>query len=351
MSDIATALEGLARVRDPKSQGMLATGITELCVATPLTARAEPIAAELLLILARKAEESVRIAMANTLADCDWAPHDVVRFLAFDAPSIAQHVILRSLCLTEADLIEICETMGVEHRCIVADRPGISATVSEAVSRQNESDVVSALASNKTAVLTDIVFERCVSAATDIPAMGTVLSHRPDLPEAIARKLYACVSDAVRKQLTERFSLASEKLTPVTEFATESARIDTDDESAAKLIEKLQFAGTLNGGVAVKALSEGRETLFDHAIAALCGLTPEDWRKSLASSGARTIALACRAARIDRSVYPTVLKSMQNAGRVHDGIEDQAIATAARIFRDYTPGKAHDSLRRIADSV
>ncbi|MEE2567734.1 DUF2336 domain-containing protein [Hyphobacterium marinum] len=351
MGNAAIALAGLARLRDPESHGRLALSITDICIANPLSERAEPLAGEILVTLARKAEEKVRIAMAAALAECDWAPHGIVRFLAFDAPAVARDIILRSLRLTEADLVELTETRSLAHRCLIAERPGISGAVSDALCHRVEPDVMRALINNATASLTETGFTRCAEFAICDSDCGETLSRRHDLPEAIARKLYATVSATVRDQLLDRFNLDPAKIAPVAEFAAEAARADDGDTSAASLIEKLQFAGKLNPGFAVKTLSEGREIVFDHAIAALCGLSVDDWRKVLALSGARTLALACRAARIDRSIYPTVLRAMQKSGRIHDGIEDQAMAGAARIFRDYTPGKAHDSLRRMADSA
>lgn len=351
MGEAAIALAGLARLRDPESHGLLALSITDICVATPLSARAEPLAGEILITLARKAEEKVRIAMAAALADCDWAPHGIVRFLAFDAPPVARDIVLRSLRLTDDDLVELAQAGSLDHRCLIAERPGISGAVSDALCQRIEPDVMRALIANATAVLTQSGYRHCARFAGEHPESGDALCCRPDLPVHIAQQLYDTVSDAVRDQLASRFSLDHSKLATIAEFAAETARIDDDDGNAARLIEKLQFAGTLNPGFAVKCLSEGREVVFDHAIAALCGLSVSEWRKVLALSGARSLALACRAARIDRSIYPTVLRAMQKAGRVHDGIEEQAIAGAARIFRDYTPGKAHDSLRRAADSA
>lgn len=351
MGNAAIALAGLARLRDPESHGRLALSITEICTATPLSERAEPLAGEILVTLARKAEEEVRIAMAAALAGCDWAPHGIVRFLAFDAPSVAREVILHSLRLTEDDLHELAETGSHDHRCLIAERPDISGKVSDALCHRIEPAVMRTLIGNSTAILTEAGFIRCAEYAAGDPESGETLCRRHDLPETIALKLYQTVSEAVRDQLMDRFELDPGKITPIAEFAAETARSDDADTGAARLIEKLQFAGKLNPAFAVKALSEGREVVFDHAIAALCGLSIDDWRKALGLSGARTLALACRAARIDRSIYPTVLRCMQKAGRIHDGIQEQAMSGAARVFRDYTPGKAHDSLRRLADSA
>tara|TARA_R110002096_G_scaffold36434_3_gene101769 strand:+ start:1660 stop:2715 length:1056 start_codon:yes stop_codon:yes gene_type:complete len=351
MGDAAIALAGLARLRDPASQGRLALGITDLCVAAPLSKRASPIAGEILVRLAEKAEQAVRIAMAEALAGCDWAPHGIIRFLAFDAPPVAREVILRSLCLTDADLIEVSDSRSEDHRCFIAQRPGLSGAVSDALCLHVEHSVLQLLASNTTATLTPKGFEQCAETALEHPQLGDALCQRPDIPERIAKKLFDSLSQAVRDQLSDRFEIDRSKLQAVAEFSSVTARVEDEDEVAARLIEKLQIAETLNPGFAVKALAEGKEILFDHALAALCGLSADDWRKVLGMSGARAIALACRAARIDRSIFPTVLRAMQHAGRVHHGIEEQAIAGAARIFRDYTPGKAHDSLRRIADSA
>jgi hypothetical protein len=110
-------------------------------------------------------------------------------------------------------------------------------------------------------------------------------------------------------------------------------------------------AGELNGTVAVRALTDGKQLLFDYAIADLCGLTVENWRSALGVSSMRATALACRAARIDKSLFPSVVRGMQKAGRILEDLPPDAMVSAANIFQKFTPGSAHDALRRLALSV
>jgi len=91
--------------------------------------------------------------------------------------------------------------------------------------------------------------------------------------------------------------------------------------------------------------------LFDYAIADLCGVSVENWRAALGMSSMRATALACRAARIDTSLFPSVVRGMQKAGRIQEDLPSNAMVSAANVFQKFTPGSAHDALRRLAASV
>jgi uncharacterized protein (DUF2336 family) len=345
------ALSSLARVRDPESRAHLALGITEICTASPLSRRAEPLADEILLSLARKAEQRVRMAMATRLADCDWAPHEVIRFLAFDVPAVAEPIIARSSRLTEGDLIRLAIDGTLDHRCLIARRPEISMAVTSELARRTETLVLHALARNSTASLSELACEALIQAAREDEELARLLEARPDLPGVLAAELATDAVQHIEERIRDTFGNASGIETVPGSDVVTSALQDDEDTLASKLIEKLEAAGTLNGTFALRALTQGNDPLFDHAIASLCTLSVSHWRKAMAAGGIRAAALACRAARIDRSVFPTVLRGLQRSGRIHSELGEDAMAAAAKVFSGYTAGTAHDSLRRMADSV
>lgn len=345
------ALSSLARVKDPESRAQLALGVTDICAASPLSQRAEPIADQLLLTLARKAEQRVRMAMASRLADCAWAPHEVIRFLAFDAPAVAEPIIARSLRLTEGDLISLSEDGSREHRAMIARRPNLSMAVTSALSRRSEIIVMRALAGNATAILSELACETLASCARIDDDIASILRSRPDLPQSLAEDLATGSAEALDSAIGETFGHSERLGNARTEEAVASALAEDDDTLARKLVEKLVAAGTLNGAFALRSLTEGNDALFDQSIAALCTISAGQWRRALAAGGVRAAALACRSARIDRSVFPTVLRGLQRSGRIQEELGDDAMTGAAQVFSSYTVGGAYDSLRRLADSV
>ena len=93
----AETLNVLARMKDPGKRKELALGITELCLAQPLAPRTEPVAGELLVTLSSKADDETKAIIATRLANCDWAPHAAIRFLAFEPVEIGAVIIKKSI--------------------------------------------------------------------------------------------------------------------------------------------------------------------------------------------------------------------------------------------------------------
>jgi len=89
-------------------------------------------------------------------------------------------------------------------------------------------------------------------------------------------------------------------LTPAAPTAT------GDAGNAAKLINKLSSAGQLKAGFLLRVLQQGQFDLFDLAFAKLLELPVPDFRRTFYLAGPRSVALACRAVGIDKSVFPTV---------------------------------------------
>ncbi|MCW5725364.1 MAG: DUF2336 domain-containing protein [Maricaulaceae bacterium] len=345
-----SALSSLAKVRSPASREALTLGVADICTAKPLSEKASPVAGELLLTLAKMTEERVRIALAAKLAGCAWAPHEVIRFLAFDEIGVARHIITKSPCLTETDLLELIAARGPEHRRAIAERPHIAIPVTDALAAHGEPLTLQALAANPSAAISTMTFDICLKAAAETPALRDLLAKRPDFPASLAEGLCLLVSERLRDELITRFDLDRDTLAEAVAETTTAAGREDEDSLAAKLVTEMGASGALNGAFALRALTQGKDVLFDHAIAALCGVTPGEWRTALALSGVRSAALACRAARIDRGVFPTVHRALARAGRVHPVLEGAAMDAAAQIFQLYSIDKARESLRRIGQS-
>lgn len=351
MSNIASALTQLARVRDPQGRAALALGVTDICVAKPLTNRTQPLANDILLSLAHKVEESVRIKMASQLADCDWAPKGIVRFLAFDAPSVAADIIRKSQVLEAEDLIELAETGRREHRLLIAGREHIGIGVSDAVAARAETEVIERLVRNTTARLSNTTIQICADVAKTSADLSRELLDREDIPPSIVDSLTRQISKAVHDQVEQHFDLEPDQLAELGDNASTSLPAENDDELARGLVEKLAAKGELNGTVAVRALTDGKFLLFDYSIAYLCSLDVEQWRSAIGMSSMRATALACRAARIDKTLFPSVVRGLQKSGRIQDDLPTEAMVSAAKVFQKFTPGSAHDALRRLAQSV
>jgi uncharacterized protein (DUF2336 family) len=84
-----------------------------------------------------------------------------------------------------------------------------------------------------------------------------------------------------------------------------------------RLVDKLHAAGQLRAGYLVRALREGRLSLFAAALATLGKLDPQHVRGALDAATPDPLQLACAGVGIDRSAFPSILLMVRglNAGR------------------------------------
>ena len=328
-------------------RGELALGVTDMCVASPLSQEVEPIAGDLIITLADKAELPIRITMAEKLAECEWAPNSAVRHLAFDQIEVASIVIRKSARLTDDDLTAVAREGSPEHRFHIAGRPNIAFIVTEALAEPGEPPVLRALANNDTAQISDATIEVCLTVARDNPKLREALARRHDLSTDHATQLCLMLPEHWREELTRRFGLDKHQVEKLAIDRALGSVDDSADADAARRVQDMAEAKKLNGQVALQKLKEGDELFFDHAVASLCGLKVGQWRVALAMSGVRAAAMACHGSGLDRTAYPVVHRALQRSGRLHQVLEGEAMAAAANIFRMYGDEKARKALRQM----
>jgi hypothetical protein len=81
-------------------------------------------------------------------------------------------------------------------------------------------------------------------------------------------------------------------------------------------------------------LSQGQIDLFDLACSKVLGVELEKFRSFFYQQDARPVALACRAAGIDRSVFPTVFNLSRQARNTPGALAPADLAATETIFTD-----------------
>ena len=138
-------------MRDPSKRRELALGVTEMCLAQPLSPTADPIAGDLLVTLSSTIDAPTKIAMVEKLASSEWAPHSAIRHFAFDEIDVACIVIRNSQRLTQQDMISLAETGSIDHRRHLAGRANLGPAVTDVLAKPGEAIILRALANNATA--------------------------------------------------------------------------------------------------------------------------------------------------------------------------------------------------------
>jgi len=210
---------------------------------------------EILLALTPIVASKVRAGLAERLADDCTAPTDLVLMLATDAVEIARPILLRNPLLGDRELLQLIAQTDTAHHEIIAKRHDLGDPVWEALKRT-----------------------------------GT-----PSVQAALARNTRAKPSVSLEYQRGE------------------GAHTDSAVESENRLIEKLAASGQLKASFLMRVLNQGQIELFDAGLARLLGLPVNGLRERFYERGPKSVALACRAAGIDRCVFSTIFTLSRKA--------------------------------------
>jgi uncharacterized protein (DUF2336 family) len=330
----AEELKILALSRAPADRERLLLALVDLCAAADdgVTARpTQELLGTVLMSLVAGAEQDIRLALAEKLADAAWPPHALIAALAHDDIDIARPIIAASPVLQDLDLVKLLVEATVDHQIEVARRPCIGPPVVDRIVHRAEPAVMTALASNDTADIAPEAMLRLVEASREIASMRSPLARHPRLTEDMAQQLYAWVGQSLRSAIVARFRVDQGVLDAALQAAVGQAQIlplrdpglaksiaSTEQlEMERRLIAKLHEAGQLRPSYMLRSLREHRLSLFQVSLATLGGYTTDDVRRALDADRADLLALACAGVGVDRGAFATVLGLVRglNGGR------------------------------------
>ena len=340
----------LASSRSAEDRQRLLLKVTGLCEAGAPPPSVAPLLADIFLTLTAQAERDIRLALAERIAGADWAPAALVNMLALDEIEIARPVITASPLLKDADLIRLLIEATLEHQIAVARRPRLSDAVCDAIIDRGEAVTMTALASNRTAQISDAAMRRLVDQSRRVAGLRAPLTRHPRLNQDLAQELYQWVGQALRQSIGERFRIDDARLNAAVQQsaavavgtpewrAAPTSRLAENRERAEmerRLVDKLQAAGQLRPGLLVRALREQRFELFERALAALGGFSDAQVRQAVRAPTAEALYLACIAVGVDKAVFASLLVEVR---KLTGGLPGDGGWTA-------TPMNAHSAAR------
>jgi uncharacterized protein (DUF2336 family) len=333
----AERLLQLAQARSPADRERLLLAIADLCesaedVGALDTGSIQTLLNDIFMLLVVEAEREIRQRLAEKLACSHWAPKALVTVLALDEIEIARPIIANSPVLEDRDLIRLLVEATIEHQIEVARRPHIGPLVVDAILTGDEPAVLTALAANETADVSALGMSRLVAASKKIPALRPPLVRHPAMTTELAEQLYAWVGQALRSAIVTRFNVDAEALDKslaeaVRDTHAAGGQLEACDqqnelmlereEMERRLIAKLHDAGQLRPGYLLRALREGKLSLFEGGLAKLGGFSLEQARRATGADEPELLALACASVGVDKSVFPTLLQLVRqlNGGR------------------------------------
>jgi hypothetical protein len=183
-------LDMLARDPTPRGRGRLLGDLTRLVFGDR---RRDDVELEIFFDIVRAILSSTacddRRGFAETAADRDFVPHDLILVLAEDDISVAEPVLSRSPVLTDDDLVALTRDRGDDHRLAIASRSRLSQAVCRALVALGSATVVHRVGGNDGADLAAETIRDLQARATTDPDLRRILGERPDLSEILARSM------------------------------------------------------------------------------------------------------------------------------------------------------------------
>ena len=148
--------------------------------------------------LVDRVEAATVIQLSEALSTIDRAPIQTVRRLAFhEQPQVAAPVLRHSVCLSDADLLEIVKSRGQQHLLAICDRKALNEALTDALMRFGDVNVSNALARN-TGCFSECGYATLVGRAERDEGLAEKLGVRLDIPGSLLRELIVKVADVVR---------------------------------------------------------------------------------------------------------------------------------------------------------
>jgi uncharacterized protein (DUF2336 family) len=354
----AQPLLTLARSRDPGDRERLLARLVDICEASAgeMAPGATSEVEAVFLALVAEAERDIRARLAERLARADWAPPRLIETLANDDIEVARPVIAASPLLKDEALIRLITEATLAHQVEVAQRPRLSAAVVEAALDKAEPAVLTALAGNTTADITEPCMARMVEYAKTISSIGAPLSMHPRLSSELATALYLWVGQSLRRAIVDRFDVDVAALDASLADSMSDGRPrpkrNGPDASQIKLVDKLAAAGQLKADYLLRVLKERQLGLFEAALAKLGGFRVEDIHRAVMSPDRpELLALALAAIGVDRSVFPTILEMVRGCNDGLPGGGSEGARRAASAFGPFSADIAASAFRQAVSAA
>jgi len=315
----------------------LAHAVSEIFVEKELSAQEQRLASEILINLVRQAEVDLREALAEQLAVVDTAPQELMVFLANDQISVAESVLMHSTVLNDVDLMYVIASKGNAYWQAIAKRDNLSPMVADRLIDTEDTSTVLNLIDNQRAVLQKGSMKKLVKAALRSEELHAPLLRRPEVDTEVATDLYLVVSEALRREISDKFKPMEHVVTQalealVHELTSEARGIREYTPQMIMLAKRYQERGEINPDLMIRTLRRGQIGFFVTLMSERVKLAPEYVLRLIQKEGGRHFVVACRYLGMQKADFASVFL-LSRGLRTGDKIVDQReLAMALKYF-------------------
>ncbi len=284
MSGLLSTADVARLLSDPSAdaRGDLAERIGEQVTAESLSAGELAIAQDIVRLLARDVEATVRATLSNNLRHARHLPHDVALRMAEDIELVALPILGESLVLTDDDLMDLVRRGSPEKQTSIAGRPFLSDVVSDVLIDHAHEQAVATLMANPTAQVSDASLEKAVERFGDSDLVKESMVYRESLPMTVAERLAVLVSRRLQNHLVQNHALSPAVASDLVMRGREDAIIrlsaGADEPNLQRMVAQMHHTRRLTPSLVVRALCTGDIAFFEVAMASLAGISVDNAR-------------------------------------------------------------------------
>jgi len=313
MNHVMKNLIEIAKDRSTAGRQSLAHAVGDLHQRheSSLTAQERTLLNDICRALVEDAEERVRLALAEKLANAKNAPRDLIVKLANDNINVAQDVILYNAQLKDPDLILLVREKSLAHRLAIARRFGIDSNISQALVDTNDVNVIRTLLENLSASINYPTIESLVTKSRNIESWHGPLLYRPEITPKLAKKMYGWVSVHLRDYILDNFDIDTKQLDvalqeTVSDLLASDQWFEDHDPAIMHLIRLIERSKHNLGEVLCELLRMGNVGGFERLFSKLIHVPIDTTRQILFGKAFDGFAVACQALAITERDFITM---------------------------------------------
>jgi uncharacterized protein (DUF2336 family) len=304
-----TDVERLLTDPSPRTRARTTAKIAAQFDARTLSPAERRIAEDIFRTLVKDTGILVREALAAHLKSTPDLPHDVALALAKDVDSVALPMLKFSEVLTEEDLIEIVRGQEPAKQAAIAQRPTVTAGVSEALVATGNEQAVARLIGNEGAVLSEAALDQVIDCYEQSAAVADSLVRRVNLPPAISERVVSALSERLQDYLVSKHEVSPDVASTLILQARERATVTlidfgSSDAELDSLIEQLHGKQRLTPSLLLRALCVGDLNFFERAMARVADLPLQNVRVLIHDKGMLGLEPLYLRTDLPKALYP-----------------------------------------------
>jgi uncharacterized protein (DUF2336 family) len=300
------------------------------------------LAHDIVRLMAKDIEVSVRQSLAQSLRHAVRLPHDVAVQLANDVETVALPVLENSMVLSDADLIDIVARGSALKHQAIAGRQGVSEKVSEALITTAGEQAVTTLMNNVTAQITEQSLSKAMDRFQASENVKEAMVKRETLPVTVAERLSVLVSERLKDYLVAHHelspSVASDLVLQSRERAVIGLAAGHSEQDIEKMILQMYHNRRLTPTIVLRALCMGDLAFFEMALSVMSNVPLVNTRILIHDAGRLGLKTLCEKAGIPANMQSIVRGALDvvHETELDGGMHDMARYRARVIERVLT---------------